>query len=52
MANEKSFTIEAAVRCEECNGRGCQYCGYRGFNRDPVKFVIDGDGKVVEVSFL
>jgi hypothetical protein len=52
MANEKSFTIEAAVKCEDCDGKGCQYCRFKGFNRDPVEFVVDEDDKVIRVNFL
>ena len=52
MANERSFTIEAAVKCENCGGKGCQYCRFKGFEREPVRFIIDEDGKVIKVDIL
>ena len=52
MANERSFTIEAAIKCEDCNGKGCPSCRFKGFERDPVKFIVDDDGKIIKVDFL
>ena len=44
------FVVQAEVKCEDCGGSGCSYCGYRGFNRDRVKFITDEDGKIIEVE--
>ena len=52
MANKTIFTIEAKVTCEDCEGRGCLYCGGKGFNREPVKFIADGDGNIIKVEVM
>ena len=47
-----TFVVYAEVKCDTCNGKGCEYCRFRGFNREPVEFTIDEEGKVLKVEVV
>jgi len=47
MANERSFIIEAAVKCGDYGSKGRQYCRFKRFEREPVRFIVDEDGKII-----
>ena len=50
--DKMEFVVQAEVKCEDCGGSVCSYCGFKGFNRDRVKFITDEDDKIIEAEVV
>lgn len=47
------LATDVALICEDCDGKGCESCKYKGFHVKNAVFHVDEDsGKVLEVRVV